>query len=50
MLQDKLTNGGRLKQVDKVLVRKFKKEEFASILGRMQRLMTQFEIALQVDH
>ncbi len=50
MLQDKLTNGGRLKQVGEVPVWKFKKEEVASILGRMERLKTQFEIALQVDH
>ena len=50
MLQDKLTNGGRLKQVGEALVWKFKKEEVASILGRMERLKTQFEIALQMDH
>ena len=50
MLHDNLTKGGRLKQVDEALVRKFKKEEFATILGRMQRLTTQFEIALHVDH
>ena len=50
MLQDKLTKEGRLKQVDEVLVRKFKKEEFATSLGLMQRLTIQFEIALQVDH
>ena len=50
MLQDKLTSGGRLKQVGEALVWKFKKEEVASILGRMERLKTQFGFALQMDH
>ena len=29
---------------------KFKKEEIASILGRMERLKTLVEVALQMDH
>ena len=49
MLQDKLTNRGRLKEIGEALVWKFKKEEVASILGQMERLKTQFEIALQMD-
>jgi hypothetical protein len=45
-LQAKMTDGGRLK----VLAWKFKKEEVASILGRIERLKTLVEIALQMDH
>jgi hypothetical protein len=45
-----MTEGSRLKKAGEVLVWKFKKEEIASILGRMERLKTLVEIALQMDH
>lgn len=50
MLQRKLTKGGRLKQAGEALVWSFKKEEVASILGRMERLKTLIGFALQLDH
>ena len=50
LLQTRVTEGGRLKKAGEVLVWKFRKEEIASILGRMERLKTLVEIALQVDH
>ena len=43
-LQKKMTGRG------KILVWKFKKEEIASILGRMERLKTLVVVALQMDH
>ncbi|KAF2121350.1 ankyrin repeat domain-containing protein [Lophiotrema nucula] len=49
-LQTKLTGTGRLGAAGNVLIWKFKKEEIASILGRMERLKTLVEIALQMDH
>jgi hypothetical protein len=49
-LQAKMTDGGRLKKAGKALLWKFKKEEVASILSRMERLNTLIEIALQMDH
>ncbi|RYP77300.1 hypothetical protein DL769_003449 [Monosporascus sp. CRB-8-3] len=49
-LQTMLTDGGRLKKVGEALMWKFKKEEVASILGRMERLKSLVEIALQMDH
>ncbi|KAF2809156.1 uncharacterized protein BDZ99DRAFT_445150 [Mytilinidion resinicola] len=49
-LQIKMTDGGRLKKAREALVWKFKKEEVASILDRMERLKTLVEIALQMDH
>ena len=48
-LQTKMTDGGRLKQAGRALVWKFQKEEIASILGRMERLKTLIEVALQMD-
>jgi hypothetical protein len=50
MLQTKMTDGGRLKKAGEALMWKFKKEEVASILDRMERLKTLVEIALQMDH
>jgi hypothetical protein len=50
MVQDRLTESGRLKKASEALVWKFKKQEVADILGRMERLKTLVEIALQMDH
>ncbi|OCK92309.1 ankyrin, partial [Cenococcum geophilum 1.58] len=50
LLRTKTTEGGRLKKTGEALVWKFKKEEIASILARMERLKTLVEIALQMDH
>jgi hypothetical protein len=50
MLATKMTEGGRLKKASEALIWKFKKEEVTSILGRMERLKTLIEIALQMDH
>ncbi|PVH90781.1 hypothetical protein DM02DRAFT_411112 [Periconia macrospinosa] len=49
-LQAKMTYRGRLKKAGEALVWKFKKEEVASILDRIERLKTVVEIALQMDH
>ena len=49
-LQAKMTDGGRLKKAGEALMWKFKKEEIANILDRMERLKTLVEIALQMDH
>lgn len=49
-LQTKMTDGGQLKQTGEALMWKFKKEEIASILARMERLKTLVEIALQMDN
>ncbi|KAF2186071.1 hypothetical protein K469DRAFT_707252 [Zopfia rhizophila CBS 207.26] len=49
-LQTKMTDGGRLKKAGDMLMWKFKKEEVDSILGRIERLKTLVEIALQRDH
>ena len=49
-LQTKMTTGGKLKKAGDALVWSFKKEEIASILGRIERLKTLVEIALQTDH
>jgi hypothetical protein len=49
-LQTKMTDGGRLKKAGDMLVWKFKKDEMASIFGRIERLKTLVEIALQRDH
>lgn len=45
-LQSKITDGGRLKKVGEALVWKFKKEEIASILDRIEHLKSLVEIAL----
>ncbi|RYP63304.1 hypothetical protein DL771_009336 [Monosporascus sp. 5C6A] len=50
MLQSKMTDGGRLKKAGEALMWKFKKEEVASILDRMERLKSLVDIALQMDH
>ena len=49
-LQTKIIDGGRLKKVGEALVWKFKKEEIAGILDRIERLKSLVEIALQMDH
>ncbi|KAF2452524.1 hypothetical protein BDY21DRAFT_359136 [Lineolata rhizophorae] len=49
-LPNSMTDGGRLKKTGEALVWKFKKEEIASILDRIERLKTLVEIALQMDH
>ena len=49
-LQANMTDGGRLKKASDALMWKFKKEEIAGILARMERLKTLVEIALQMDH
>ncbi|RYP11339.1 hypothetical protein DL764_000157 [Monosporascus ibericus] len=50
MLETKMTEGGRLKKAGEALMWKFKKEEVASILDRMERLKSLVEIAVQMDH
>lgn len=49
-IQDRLTDGGRLKKAKDAFVWKFKKEEVNSFLDRMERLKTLVEIALHRDH
>ncbi|KAF1939264.1 hypothetical protein EJ02DRAFT_446309 [Clathrospora elynae] len=49
-LQNRMTNGGRLKKASEALIWKFKKEEIAGILDRIERLKLLVEIALQMDH
>ncbi|KAI4087071.1 MAG: hypothetical protein L6R37_008361 [Teloschistes peruensis] len=49
-LQAKMTDGGRLKKAGEALMWRFKKEDIASIMARMERLKTLIEIALQMDH
>lgn len=49
-LRNRMADGDRLKKLGEAFVWKFKKEEIASILGRIERLKTLVEIALQVDH
>ena len=49
-LQAKITDGGRLKKAGEALMWRFKKEDIASIIARMERLKTLIEIALQMDH
>lgn len=49
-LQAKLIDGGRLKKAGEALMWKFKKEEVASILARMERLKGVVGVALEMDH
>jgi hypothetical protein len=49
-LQTHMTDGSRLQQAGKALVWKFKKEEIAGIVVRIERLKTLVGIALQMDH
>jgi GTP-sensing pleiotropic transcriptional regulator CodY len=49
-LQTQMTDGGRLRQTGTALVWKFKKEEIAGILVRIEHLKTLVGIALQMDH
>ena len=50
MLQAKMTDGGRLKKAGEALMWKFRKEEVASILARMERLKRLVGVALEMDH
>ncbi|KAF1939396.1 hypothetical protein EJ02DRAFT_295374, partial [Clathrospora elynae] len=43
-LHNRTTNGGRLKKAGEALIWKFKKEEIASVLARMERLKSLIEI------
>ncbi|OAG12718.1 ankyrin [Paraphaeosphaeria sporulosa] len=49
-LQIQMTGGGRIQQAGRALVWKFKKEEIAGILVRIERLKALVGIALQMDH
>ncbi|KAF1945219.1 hypothetical protein EJ02DRAFT_60371 [Clathrospora elynae] len=49
-LQAKMTDGGRLKKAGEALMWKFRKEEVASILERMDKLKGLVGIALEMDH
>lgn len=49
-LQTKMTGGGRLKKVGDALMWKFSKEEVTIIMGKIERLKTLVQIALQMDH
>ncbi|KAF2008719.1 hypothetical protein BU24DRAFT_359840 [Aaosphaeria arxii CBS 175.79] len=49
-LQNKMTDSGRLGRAGEALMWKFKKEEIASILNRMERLKSLVGTALQMDH
>lgn len=49
-LQTKLAAGNSLSKAGEMLVWKFKKEEISSILGRIERLKSLVELALQMDH
>jgi hypothetical protein len=49
-LQAKMIDGGRLKKAGEALMWKFRKEEVASILARMERLKGLVGIALKMDH
>jgi hypothetical protein len=49
-LQAKTTDGCRLKKAGEALVWKFRKEEVANILGRIERLKGLVGVALEMDH
>jgi len=49
-LQSKMTDRSRLKKAGDILTWTFKKEEVDSIMGRIERLKSLVEIALQRDH
>lgn len=49
-LQRKMTGGSKMRKAGDALIWEFKKEEIASILGRMERLKTLVQVALQIDH
>jgi hypothetical protein len=46
----KFTDGGRRKKIGDALIWKFKKEEIAGFLERIERLKTLVSVALQLDH
>ena len=50
LLETNMTQKGRLTKMSEALVWKFKKEEIASILNRMERVKSLIQIALQVDN
>ncbi len=49
-LQKKITAGGKVGKAGNALIWNFRKEEVASILGRMERLKSSIGVALQMDH
>ncbi|KAJ4378694.1 hypothetical protein N0V86_005565 [Didymella sp. IMI 355093] len=49
-LQAKTTDGGRLKKAGEALLWKFRKEEVANILARIERLKGLVGVALEMDH
>lgn len=49
-LQAKMTDRSRLKKAGEALVWKFRKEEVASIMGRIERLKGLVGVALEMDH
>ena len=49
-LQPIMVAGGKMRKIGESIVWRFKKEEIASILHRIERLKTCVEIALQMDH
>lgn len=49
-LQRKMTGGSKMRKAGDALIWEFKKEEIASILGRMEGLKTLVQVALQIDH
>ena len=49
-LQKKIISRGRIGKAGNALVWKFKKEEIANILGRIERLKTLVGVALEMDH
>lgn len=49
-LRTRMTGGSTLKKVGDALIWKFSKEEVTSILGRIERLKTLVQVALEMDH
>jgi hypothetical protein len=49
-LQAKMIDSGRLKKAGEALMWKFRKDEVASILARMERLKGLVGVALEMDH
>ena len=50
LLERKTTEKNRLKKLGEALVWKLKKEEVAIIIGRIERLKTLIQTALELDH
>jgi hypothetical protein len=49
-LRDGMVGGGKMKRLGEALVWRFRKEEVVGMLGRMERLKSLVQIALQDDH